>query len=122
MKNFFTKRAPGCCLVTCLALFHPSILLAAVTFGTAPQNQTICAGSPVTFTVGATGAATLIYQWQVSTDGGATFTNVSNGATYTGATTMTLRISAATGAFNNYRFRCTVSDGVSANSTAATLT
>jgi len=122
MKNFFTNRAPGCCLVTCLVLFHPSILLAAVTFGTAPQNQIICAGSPVTFTVGAAGAATLTYQWQVSTDGGATFTNVSNGATYTGATTMTLRISAATGAFNNYRFRCTVSDGVVANSTAATLT
>jgi len=134
MKNIFTlatrvypapvirKIIAGYCLIAGLVLLLPSSLLAAVSFGTAPQDQTICAGSPATFSVGATGSAALTYQWQVSTNGGSTWTNVSNGATYTGSTTMTLRIYSATIAFNSFKYRCSVSDGSVANSTAATLT
>ena len=50
---------------------------------------TVCVGSPAIFTVAATGAG-LTYQWQVSADGGTTFTNISDTATnasYTNATT-----------------------------------
>lgn len=120
MKNIFTQIA-GYGPVAILVLFLPSTLSATVTFSTAPLDQTVCAGSPATFTVGASGAASLTYQWQVSTDGGGTWNPVSDGATYTGSTTMTLRISAATSGLNNYKYRCTVSDGAVANSTAATL-
>src|SRR6185369_5002678 len=46
---------------------------------TQPSNQTVCAGATATFSVTATGTA-LTYQWQLSSDGGTTFNNVS-GAT-----------------------------------------
>ncbi len=52
---------------------------------TDPVSQSIVAGSPVTFTAAATGDPTPTVQWQVSTDGGATFTNVP-GATTTSLT------------------------------------
>lgn len=120
MKNFFTLIA-GACLLAVLILFLPSTVSATVSFGTAPQDQTICTGSPATFTVGATGAAALTYQWQLSTDGGTSWGNISDGAVYSGTTTMALHISAATGAFNNYKYRCTVSDGTAVNSPPATL-
>lgn len=35
-----------------------------------PENQTACIGSNVSFSVTATGAGTLTFQWQLSTDGG----------------------------------------------------
>ena len=43
-----------------------------------PTNLTVCAGSPAIFTVAATGCGRMTYQWQVSQDGGNTFTNISN--------------------------------------------
>lgn len=45
------------------------------------------------------------YQWQISTDGGTTFTNISNGGLYAGTDTPTLTISNVTIAMNNYLFR-----------------
>ena len=45
-----------------------------------PADLTVCAGSPASFSVTATGT-NLVYQWQVSQDGGATFANVSAAAT-----------------------------------------
>ncbi|MCX6915828.1 MAG: YDG domain-containing protein, partial [Verrucomicrobia bacterium] len=45
-----------------------------------PQSMTNCAGSPATFTATATGTG-LRYQWQVSTDGGTSFTDISSTAT-----------------------------------------
>ncbi len=56
------------------------------TVTTNPVNQTVIAGATATFTVGATGPTSLAYQWQSSTNGGATFTAI-NGATNTNYTT-----------------------------------
>ncbi len=42
-----------------------------------PQTQTVCAGDKVTFTAAANGTPTPTVQWQVSTDGGGTFNNLS---------------------------------------------
>ncbi|MBL7732602.1 MAG: hypothetical protein JNM88_15605 [Chitinophagaceae bacterium] len=69
-----------------------------------PTDVTTCEGSNASFTVTAAGAGT--YQWQVSTDGGATYNNVTNGGVYSGATAATLNITGATAAMNNYRYRC----------------
>jgi hypothetical protein len=56
----------------------------APAIGTQPINANVCSGSNNTFTVSATGSG-LTYQWQVSTDGGATFTNIpgANASSYT---------------------------------------
>lgn len=50
----------------------------AVTGGA--TNQLVCESSPAVFVVSATGTS-LTYQWQVSADGGVTYTNVSSTAT-----------------------------------------
>ncbi|UUW08472.1 T9SS type A sorting domain-containing protein [Flavobacterium plurextorum] len=66
-----------------------------------PNVSTICTGANTTFSVSASNATA--YQWQV--DQGAGFTNVSNGAPYSGATTATLTITGATAAMNGYVYR-----------------
>ncbi|MGG9961781.1 M36 family metallopeptidase [Ferruginibacter sp. SUN106] len=88
-----------------------------------PVNTTVCSGLPVTFTVGATGAG-IAYQWQESTNGGVTYTNLVNAAPYSGVTTTTLTISPTTGAMNNNRYRCVISGTCppNANSNGAILT
>jgi hypothetical protein len=82
-----------------------------------PANVAECTGSTVSFAVTASGTA-LTYQWQVSTDGGATFANI------TGATAATYSIASAVLSQNENRFRCVVSGACtpSVTSGAATLT
>jgi plastocyanin len=53
-----------------------------------PRSVTVTAGQSVTFTTAATGNPTVTVQWQVSTDGGNTFTNIA-GATGTSYTIVT---------------------------------
>jgi len=86
------------------------------TITTQPANQTVTAGQTATFTAAATGSPTPTVQWQVSTDGGATFNNVS------GATSTTLNFTTASSQNGNqYRAVFTNSAGT-ATTTAATLT
>ena len=71
---------------------------------TQPMNVTAAAGAAATFKVVASGAAS--YQWQASTNGGATWAN--SGAN--GNKTATLSFAAAA-AHNGYLFRCVVTGG-----------
>jgi subtilisin-like proprotein convertase family protein len=88
-----------------------------------PVNTTVCESTSTSFTANGTGAGAAM-QWQVSTDGGATWTNVTNAAPYTGATTGTLTINPAAASLNNNRYRLTVSGTCTpaVNSTVAVLT
>jgi hypothetical protein len=87
-----------------------------------PANDTVCAGSNGSFTVVASGSG-LLYQWQLSTNGGTSFSNVSNAGVYSGATTATLTITGATTGMAGYEYRCVVSGNCPPNATslAATL-
>lgn len=69
---------------------------------TAPADQTACTGTTATFTVVANGPG-VIYQWQVSTDGGTTFTDIS------GANTATLTVTGVTAADNGNQYQVMVS-------------
>ena len=64
-----------------------------------PTNLTVCASSPAIFWVGATGAG-LTYQWQLSGDGGTTFTNISDTATNASYTNL---VAALTDSGNQYQ-------------------
>lgn len=99
------------------------ILNTPVTIGTQPSAASLCAGRPVTFTVGATGNPAPTYQWQMSTDAGFTSpTTISNGGVYSGASTNTLTISDVTGLNGRY-FRAVVTNTCgSVNSNGALLT
>jgi hypothetical protein len=63
-----------------------------------PSDLTVCAGAAANFAATATGSG-LSYQWQISTDGGATYTNIS------GATSATYAIASTTNAQNNTRYK-----------------
>ena len=60
----------------------------------------------------------LSYQWQVSLDGGATWTDLSDTTAYAGLGTDTLTVLKPTAAMQGQRYRCVVSDG-SGNSFAS---
>ncbi len=65
-----------------------------------------CIGSNATFNSNITGTG---FQWQVSTDGGTTFTNLSNDATYSGTNTANLTINNISASLKNNRYRVTSS-------------
>ncbi|HTQ30001.1 MAG TPA: chondroitinase-B domain-containing protein [Opitutaceae bacterium] len=89
---------------------------------TQPSNETVATGHSVSILASATGTPAPTYQWQVSTDGGNTWTNLTNGGSYSGATTSTLTISGTSNLTGNeYRYVATNSAGSTA-SNAFTLT
>ncbi|MGQ7944928.1 T9SS type A sorting domain-containing protein [Flavobacterium sp. WC2509] len=96
------------------------IINAAPSITTQPSASTICAGATTTFTVSASNATG--YQWQV--DQGAGFSNVSNSAPYSGATTATLTITGATAALSGYVYRAVATGACTpaATSNSAALT
>lgn len=73
-----------------------------------PVNKTIYAGGNTTFSVTASGSG-LLYQWQVSTNGGVSYTNLTNSSPYSGVYTSVLTINSATTGLNGNFYRCSVS-------------
>ena len=89
---------------------------------TNPAVPTICQGGNITFTVVAAGSpiAPNIYQWQVSTNGGTTWTNLTTGGSYTPVFTITGATVAQSGGL--YRVIVTNPCGQTVTSTNITLT
>ena len=97
---------------------------AAITIGTQPANASVAATNTQAFTVAATktGGGSLTYQWQVSTDGGATFANTTTGTNSTTATYTTAATAAGDNG-NQYRVKVNTTTGApEVVSNAATLT
>lgn len=85
----------------------------APSFTLQPLDQNAIAGAQVTFTVQLSGVPAPNIQWQISTSGGGgTWSDLANNETYSGVTTATLQISAATLAMNNDTFRAVASNVV----------
>jgi hypothetical protein len=80
-----------------------------------PASQTVSAGQSVTFTAAATGNPTPTVQWQVSTDGGVTFTNIS------GATSTTFKITTTSASQNGYQYRAVFTNSLGSTATAAAI-
>ncbi len=123
-NNRYRCVVSGTC--TPAATSNAAILLvgSATVIGTQPSNAAICENANTSFTVSGSGTG-ITYQWQLSTDGGATYNNISNGGVYSGATTVTLSLTGVTASMNNNRYRAVVSStacGAPTNSNAAILT
>jgi hypothetical protein len=73
-----------------------------------PVNKTIYGGGGTTFTASGTGTG-IAYLWQVSTNGGGSYTNLTNVLPYSGVTTPTLTINPAATSMNGYLYRCVIS-------------
>ncbi|HMI79207.1 MAG TPA: T9SS type A sorting domain-containing protein, partial [Ferruginibacter sp.] len=93
------------------------------TITTQPANQNVCLGNDAHFNVVATGTG-LSYQWQVSPNGGVSFSNLINGGPYIGVNTASLTITAPSLSMSGNRYRVIVNGGVcgSATSNTALLT
>lgn len=94
-----------------------------------PVSTTIEAGANVNATFGPVAAtssdgSTILYQWEYSSNGGAGWSNVTNGGFYSGATLSTLNVDDQY-SLNTYQYRCKMSSSTSiapGTTTAATLT
>jgi len=73
-----------------------------------PSSIIVFAGTGATFSVTADNADT--YQWQISTDGGAIFSDLTDGGIYTGTAAPTLNISSVDLYMNNYQYQVIVSN------------
>ncbi len=93
-----------------------------------PDNITLCSGDAATFTSTASvgTAGTLSYQWQVSSDNGAFWTNINgstSGGVYSGFNTTTLSVSDVTGLYGLcYRLRFTTAECTQVFSAKACMT
>jgi hypothetical protein len=72
----------------------------------APKATSVVTGDPAIFWCAGTGTDALTYQWQISTDGGMTWTNTTDGAVYSGSTTAQLYIISTATLANLDQFRC----------------
>lgn len=125
INNVVANAAYKCVITSSACGGSISTNCANVTVGSAviitsqPVDAEICAGNSATFTVVANSMQAINYQWQVSTDAGANFTNIVgvNAAVYI-ATNATI-------ASNNNRYRCILTNATCAvqnSSNAAKLT
>lgn len=97
---------------------------AALTVGVAASHQltnsTVTSGHMVSFSAGNTPGA---LQWQVSSNNGSSWSNLTNDSTYSGTTTSTLLITNAPASLNGLQYRYVATNaGVVATSNGATLT
>ena len=111
------RLALSFCLFAFLSLFADPALAQAPSITQNPTDATVNAGQTATFMAAASGSPTPTVQWQFSTDGGATFTNVA------GATITTLTVPNVAAGQNGTKFRAVFTNtSGSATTTAATMT
>ena len=78
-----------------------------VSISTQPIGLTLCNTGLGSFNVTASGAG-LTYAWQVSTDGGTTYTPLTDGGYYSGSATSALSITSPVSGMNGYVYECVV--------------
>lgn len=88
-----------------------TITITPITITTQPANQTILVNANGSFSLSANNADT--YQWEVSTDGGGTWSLLSDGLEYSGTTTNTLSVISPGIDKNGFLFRAEISNSVS---------
>src|SRR5262249_25644500 len=76
-----------------------------------PTSQTVTAAHAVSFTAVASGNPTPSVQWQVSTNGGATWSNIG------GATSATFTLSSTTASENGYEYRAVFTNSLGSATT-----
>ncbi|MEQ1677068.1 MAG: reprolysin-like metallopeptidase [Chitinophagaceae bacterium] len=82
----------------------------SITISGSPVDRTVCEATTTTFSASAAGSG-LSYQWELSVGSGS-YTSITNGGVYAGATTPALTITGVPPSLNGNRYRCVVSNGV----------
>jgi len=121
MNNYqYQAQVSGTCTAVAITT-TPAVLTVnnSLTITSQPANTAVCIGNTANFSITVSGSNPT-YNWQVSTDNGVTWNNVSPVNT-----TSTLAVTNVTAAMNNYQYRCQVAiscNAVPVNSNAAVLT
>jgi hypothetical protein len=89
----------------------------SATITTQPTGITVCNGNNANFTVAATNANS--YQWQISTNGGLLFSNITNGGSYSGATSATLTVANTAIIMSTYQYKCIITSSCGANAASS---
>lgn len=95
-----------------------------ISAATQPADAEICENGDASFSANAQGGP-IAFQWQMSTDGGNNYVDVTDGGVYSGATTSTLSITHAPVSLNGTKYRLVMSVAAcnsSATSNGVTLT
>lgn len=96
---------------TCANLGSHTTNLAPVSnIVTQPVSATTCENGAVQFTVALNNATGFTYQWKMLTDAG-TWVNVTNGGSFSGATTATLSVDPALMEHNGDQYYCQITSG-----------
>lgn len=74
------------------------------------SNRSVAAPGTTNFTIAIAGFGTFAYEWQLSTDGGGSYSNLSDNTIYSGSNTNIVAISNSTG-LNGYKYRCLTNNG-----------
>lgn len=92
-------------------------------FTSHPSSQTVCnSTSEITFSTSVNKSPSATLQWQVSTDKGVNFTNLTDDAAYSGSSTEQLTLTNLNPSFNQNKYRLLINDnGVLTHSLPATL-
>lgn len=102
-SNLFNASNVKLAISDTVTVILPSATCTAATITTQPSNINACAGGSATFSTTVAGTSPT-YQWQISTDGGTSYSNIG------GATNATLTINGITASQNNYRYRVVISN------------
>jgi hypothetical protein len=86
-----------------------------------PAHYTILDGGNGQISITAVGEATITYQWQISTDGGATYSPLSDGGYYSGTGTNTLHFTGVPATIANFEFNCLATNPVNNALSASTI-
>ena len=121
-NNRYRVIVSGTCAPSATSADAILTVVQPVSVTTDASSTTICETGNVSFTVAGSSTLPVGYQWQVSTDGGANWTNVTNNTTYSGATTATLNVNNVASSMNNYRYRALLSNTVCTAGTPSNAT
>ncbi|MFN5706207.1 MAG: beta strand repeat-containing protein, partial [bacterium] len=109
----------------CSSTSNPAVLVeeTAPTISTEPVNSSSSVSGSTSFTVAYSNSPTADFQWQVSTNGGSSYSDLAENSTYGGTTSPTLSVSSIIIGMNNYKYRCRVFNNCGADtSSIVTLT
>ena len=96
----------GTCAPSVISDAATLTVITAVTVITQPVNAEQCAGANVSFTVAGNSSQPIVYQWEVSTNGGVSYTAIA------GATASTLNLNSIATSMNNNRYRAQLSNAI----------
>ncbi len=96
----------GTCTPSVISDAATLTVITAVTVTTQPANAEQCAGGTANFTVAGNSSQPIIYQWEVSTNGGVSYSAIA------GATASTLTLNGITTSMNNNRYRAQLSNAI----------